>query len=88
MLGENDDGLNRLAVQVNLSIQYLESMISNKEFVNKKKINKRKTETIDILARNPIQSFYRDAFLISLYGYKLMSDSLDAYVSFFKKKKT
>ena len=87
MSGENDPGLNEVEKSIQSTIQFLESMIENKDLIQKKKINKPKSETIDVLARNPVQSFYRDAFIISMYGMKIMSDSFESYMSFFKKKK-
>lgn len=87
MLGNNDPGLNELELSVNKTILYIESMIVNKDLIHKKKINKQKSEVVDVLARNPVQTLYRDAFFISMYSYKLMTDSFEAYMSFFKRKK-
>lgn len=86
MMGDGDPGLNELADQVKRSVEFLESMISNKELIHKKKINKQKSENVDILARSTIQSFYRDAFIVYLYGQKMITDSFDAYMSFFRRK--
>ena len=68
-------------------IQFFESMISDKTLLQKKHKRKKKQENPDILARSTSYEWYRNFMLVSNIGYKMMVESFQAYMSYFKKEK-
>lgn len=66
-------------------INFFESMISdNQLLINKHK--KKKCKDSDILARNPVYEWYRQALYITVFSYKTFVDSAVQYMNWFKKK--
>ena len=68
-------------------IQYLESMINDKTLLQKKHKRKKKEKNPDILARSTSYEWYRNFMLASNIGYKMMVESFQAYMSYFRKDK-
>ena len=68
-------------------IQFFETMINDKTLLHKKHKRKKKEKNPDILARSTSYEWYRNFMLASNIGYKMMVDSFQAYMSFFKKGK-
>lgn len=69
-------------------IQYFEYMIDDKTLLQKKHKRKKKSnKDPDILARSTTYEWYRNFMLISNIGYKMMVDSFQAYMSYFRKDK-
>lgn len=67
-------------------MQFLESMISDKSLLLKKH-KRKKQKDLDILARNPVYEWYRQALYVTVFSYKMFSDSVSHYMSYFKKGK-
>jgi hypothetical protein len=67
-------------------IQFYESMISEKTLLRKKH-KRKKHKNIDILAKNPVYEWYKTVFMATTFGYKMFSDSVSSYMSYFKKGK-
>lgn len=67
-------------------MQFFETMIQNKELLNKKH-KKKKQKDPDILARNPVYEWYRNALYVTVFSYKMFMDSVSGYMSYFKKGK-
>jgi len=81
-----DPWLNKGLPQLEKRIQFFESMIENKELMKKRR--KRKKEcNADILTRNPIYTWYRDAMIVTNIGYKFFSDIAQSYISLYTNKK-
>lgn len=69
-------------------IQYLEYMIEDKTLLHKKvKRKKNKEKDPDILARGTAYEWYRNIMVATNIGYRMMSESFRAYMSFFTFKK-
>lgn len=68
-------------------IQFLEYMINDKTLLHKKHKRKKQEKNPDILARSTTYEWYRNFMMMSNIGYKMMVDSFQAYMSFFKKGK-
>jgi hypothetical protein len=83
---KNDKGLIEGEKLVEKKIRFFESMIEDKSLL-KKKVKKKKQKESDLLARNPVYEWYRNVFLFTTVGYKIVWDSLTGYMSFFKKDK-
>jgi hypothetical protein len=71
---------------VDKRITFYESMIHNKSLLLRKP-KKRKTKQSDLLARNPFYEWCRNVTMVTNITYKMFSDSLSGYMSFFKKDK-
>lgn len=71
---------------VDKKIQFFEDMIENKSLLSKKP-KKRKTTQSDLLARNPVYEWYRNTMFITTITYKMLSDYVSSYMSYFKKDK-
>ena len=65
---------------------FLESMISDKTLLLKKHKRKKEKDQ-DILARNPVYEWYRTALYATVFSYKMFTDSVSSYMSYFKKGK-
>lgn len=70
--------------RINGRIQFLESMISDKSLLHKKR-KKKKRKELDILAKNPVYEWYRQALYVTVFSYKMFMDSVSQYMSYFKK---
>lgn len=68
-------------------IQFFENMISEKTLLQKKHKRKKKEKNPDILARSTSYEWYRNFMVMSNIGYKMMVESFQAYMSYFKKEK-
>ena len=68
-------------------IQYFEMMINDKTLLQKKHKRKKKEKNPDILARSTSYEWYRNFMVVSNIGYKMMVDSFQAYMSYFRKDK-
>ena len=68
-------------------IQFFESMIDDKILLQKKHKRKKQEKNPDILARSTSYEWYRNFMMASNIGYKMMIESFQAYMSFFKKDK-
>ena len=67
-------------------IQFFESMINDKTLLQKKHKRKKQKDS-DILARSTSYEWYRNFMIVSNIGYKMMIDSFQAYMSYFRKDK-
>jgi hypothetical protein len=67
--------------------QFFETMISDKTLLQKKYKRKKKEKNPDILARSTSYEWYRNFMVVSNIGYKMMVDSFQAYMSYFRKDK-
>jgi hypothetical protein len=67
-------------------IQYFEYMINDKTLLHKKH-KRKKQQNPDILARSTSYEWYRNFMVVSNIGYKMMIDSFQAYMSYFRKDK-
>ena len=84
----HDPTLLSLQVYNEKRIQFLETMINDKELLQKKRKRKKKTEKDpDILARSTPYLWYRNFMVATNIGYKMMIESVQAYMSLFKKGK-
>ena len=72
-------------IHVEKKIQFFESMIHNKELI-KKKVKKKKECNPDVLTRSMAYLWYRDAYFISTYGYRVMLRAAQGYLSLLTKK--
>ena len=68
-------------------IQFFESMINDKTLLQKKHKRKKKEKDPDILARSTTHLWYRNFMMASNIGYKIMIESFQAYMSYFRKDK-
>ncbi len=68
-------------------IQYFEMMINDKALLQKKHKRKKKEKNPDILARSTSYEWYRNFMVVSNIGYKMMVESFQAYMSYFRKDK-
>ena len=68
-------------------IAFLETMIQNKSLIHKKQKKKKRNRDPDILARNPAYEMYRQVLYVTVFGYKMLTDSVSQYMSYFKKGK-
>lgn len=68
-------------------IQFFENMINDKTLLHKKHKRKKKQKEPDILARSTSYEWYRSFMIASNIGYKMMVDSFQAYMSYFRKDK-
>ena len=68
-------------------IQFLESMIEDKTLLHKNIKKKKKNKDPDILARSTSYEWYRNFMIMSNIGYRIMADSFQTYMSYFRKDK-
>lgn len=64
-------------------IQFFEQFIIDKSLLVKK--HKKKKQQTDILAKNPVYEWYRQALYITVFSYKMFAESATQYWSYFKK---
>ena len=82
-----DPTLLTLQVMNEKKIQFFETMINDKTLLQKKHKRKKVSKDPDILARSTPYEWYRNFMIASNIGYKMMADSVQAYMSYFKKGK-
>lgn len=83
---KNDPVVDEGESYIDGKIEFFESMISDKSLLHKKH-KKKKEKDPDILARNPVYEWYRNALFVTTFGYKMFMDSVSQYMSYFKKGK-
>jgi hypothetical protein len=67
-------------------IEFYETQVEDKKLLQKKH-KKKKEKNPDILARNPVYEWYRNAFYLTTFGYKMIMDSTKNYMSYIRKDK-
>jgi len=82
----NDPWLKDGIIIIGKKIQFYESMIQNKELLQKK-IKKKKQKDLDILSRSPIYTLYRDVMIVTNIGYRFFIDMAQSYISLYTSKK-
>ncbi len=82
---KNDPVVKKGKAYIEGRIKFFESMIEDKTLLHKKIKRNKKEKENDLLARNPIYEWYRNAYLISKISYSAMYDFFQAYMSNFKK---
>lgn len=83
---KNDPAVDKGEEYIDGRIKFFETMIDDKSLLSKKHKKKRNRDP-DILARNPMYEAYRQALYVTVFGYKMLSDSVSSYMSYFKKGK-
>jgi len=81
-----DPWLNEGVIIIGKKIEFFETMIQNKELLNKK-MKKKKQHDLDILSRSPIYTLYRDVMIVSNIGYRFFMDIAQNYISLYISKK-
>ena len=83
----NDPAIDKGEEYIDGRIAFFETMIQNKSLLDKKQKKKKRNKDPDILARNPVYEMYRQKLYFTVFGYKMLSDSVSGYMSYFKKGK-
>ena len=83
----NDPAVDKGEEYIDGRIAFFETMIQNKSLLDKKQKKKKRNKDPDILARNPVYDMYRQALYVTVFSYKMLSDSVSQYMSYFKKGK-
>jgi hypothetical protein len=83
----NDPAIDKGEEYIDGRIAFFETMIQNKSLLDKKQKKKKRNKDPDILARNPVYEMYRNTLYFTVFGYKMLSDSVSGYMSYFKKGK-
>ena len=83
---KNDPVVDKGEEYIDKRLQFLESMISDKSLLYKRH-KRRKQKDLDVLARSPVYEMYRNTLYFTVFGYKMLTDSLTNYMSYFKKGK-
>lgn len=84
---KNDPAIDKGEEYIDGRIAFFESMIQNKSLLSKKQKKKKRNRDPDILARNPAYEMYRQVLYVTVFGYKMFTDSVSHYMSYFKKGK-
>ena len=84
---KDDPAVDKGEEYIDNRIAFFESMIQNKSLLSKKQKKKKRNKDPDILARNPFYEAYRQALYVTVFGYKMFTDSVSGYMSYFKKGK-
>jgi CRISPR/Cas system-associated protein Cas5 (RAMP superfamily) len=84
---KNDPAIDKGEEYIDGRITFFETMIQNKSLLSKKQKKKKRNKDPDILARNPFYEVYRQALYVTVFGYKMITDSVSSYMSYFKKGK-
>lgn len=66
-------------------IKFFESMVRDKTLLHKRHKRKKHKE-LDILAKNPVYEWYKVAFMATTFSYKMFTDSVSQYMSYFRRK--
>lgn len=85
-LNPNDPLIPIGEIRIEKRIEFFESMISDKTLLHKKH-KRKKQKDLDILSRNPVYEWYKTVFMITTFSYKIFTDSVSNYMSYFKKGK-
>lgn len=73
-------------ILVEKHIKFIESMIEDKQLLNKK-YKKKKQKQNDLLAKNTFYDLYKNILYITYYNYKIFVNSAKNCVSYLKKNK-
>ena len=84
---KNDPAIDKGEEYIDGRIAFFETMIQNKSLLSKKQKKKKRNRDPDILARNPAYEMYRQVLYVTVFGYKMLTDSVSQYMSYFKKGK-
>ena len=84
---KNDPAIDKGEEYIDGRIAFFETMIQNKCLLHKKQKKKKRNKDPDILARNPAYEMYRQVLYVTVFGYKMLTDSVSQYMSYFKKGK-
>ena len=84
---KNDPAIDKGEEYIDGRIAFFETMIQNKSLLSKKQKKKKRNRDPDILARNPAYEMYRQVLYVTVFGYKMLTDSVSHYMSYFKKGK-
>jgi len=84
---KNDPAIDKGEEYIDGRIAFFETMIQNKSLLSKKQKKKKRNRDPDILARNPAYEMYRQVLYVTVFGYKMFTDSVSHYMSYFKKGK-
>ena len=84
---KNDPAIDKGEEYIDGRIAFFETMIQNKSLLSKKQKKKKRNKDPDILARNPAYEMYRQVLYVTVFGYKMFTDSVSRYMSYFKKGK-
>ena len=83
----NDPAIDKGEEYIDGRIAFFETMIQNKSLLHKKQKKKKRNRDPDILARNPAYEMYRQALYVTVFSYKMFTDSVSHYMSYFKRGK-
>ena len=83
----NDPAIDKGEEYIDGRIAFFETMIQNKSLLHKRQKKKKRSKDPDILARGPMYEMYRHTLYFTVFGYKMLTDSLTHYMSYFKKGK-
>ena len=84
---KNDPAVDKGEEYIDGRIAFFETMIQNKSLLHKRHKKKKRSKDPDILARGPMYEMYRHTLYFAVFGYKMFTDSLTNYMSYFKKGK-
>jgi hypothetical protein len=84
---KNDPVMDKGEEYIDNRITFLESMIQNKSLLHKRHRKKKRNRDPDILSRSPVYEMYRHTLYFTVFGYKMLTDSVKNYMSYFKKGK-
>lgn len=84
---KNDPNLDNVDNNIRNRMKFFEEMITDKTILTTKKPKKKKSEE-DILCKNPIYNMYKNAYMMTFIGYKMMYNYMEEYMlNFYKKDK-
>ena len=81
----NDPAIDKGEEYIDGRIAFFETMIQNKSLLHKRQKKKKRSKDPDILSRGPMYEMYRHTLYFTVFGYKMLTDSLTNYMSYFKK---
>lgn len=84
---KNDPVVDKGEEYIDNRIKFFENMIQDKTLLYKKAKKRKKNKDPDILARNPVYELYRQTLYFTIFSYKMITDSVTGYMSYFKKDK-
>jgi hypothetical protein len=82
----NDPVVEKGKLYIEGRIKFFETMIEDKSLL-KKRPRRKKIKESDLLARNLVYEWYRNVFIAAAFSYKMFSDSVTSYMSYFRKDK-
>lgn len=83
---KNDPNLDRVDENIHKKMKFFEEMIVDKNILKHKKPKIKKQSQEDVLNRNPIYNMYKNAYMITFIGYKMMYNYMEEYMNNFYKK--